>query len=41
MKSKAETWKKQAKEVDNFDENGKPTAASDDSFKPKPTKKAL
>ncbi|KAF9130759.1 c-5 sterol desaturase [Mortierella sp. GBA39] len=41
VKSKAETWKKQAKEVDNFDENGKPTAASDDSFKPKPTKKAL
>ncbi|KAG0281469.1 c-5 sterol desaturase [Linnemannia exigua] len=40
-KNKAETWKKQAKEVDNFDENGKPTAASDESFKTKPTKKAL
>ncbi|KAK3848047.1 MAG: putative sterol delta 5,6-desaturase [Linnemannia gamsii] len=40
-KNKAETWRKQAKEVDNFDEYGKPTDASDESFKTKPTKKAL
>ncbi|KAF9171588.1 c-5 sterol desaturase [Mortierella sp. AD010] len=26
-------WKKQAKDVDNFDDNGKPTAASDATFK--------
>ncbi|KAI7817573.1 sterol delta 5,6-desaturase ERG3 [Gamsiella multidivaricata] len=35
-------WKKQAKDVDNFDDNGKPTAASDQTFKsnaqPKTTK---
>ncbi|KAF9922151.1 c-5 sterol desaturase [Linnemannia zychae] len=40
-KIKTETWMKQAREVDNFDENGKPTAASDDSFKPKSFKKTL
>ncbi|KAG0220005.1 c-5 sterol desaturase [Mortierella sp. NVP41] len=42
--NRAETWKKQAKDVDSFDEFGKPTAASDECFKtnkPKPSKKAL
>ncbi|KAF9988570.1 c-5 sterol desaturase [Mortierella antarctica] len=33
LKMDRSVWKKQSKDVDNFDENGKPTAASDESFK--------
>ncbi|KAF9914506.1 c-5 sterol desaturase [Lobosporangium transversale] len=33
-------WKKQAKDVDNFDENGKPTEASDHTFKINPKSNA-
>ncbi|KAF9112112.1 c-5 sterol desaturase [Mortierella sp. AM989] len=32
-------WKKQAKDVDNFDDNGKPTAASDQTYKKGPHSK--
>ncbi|KAG0207526.1 c-5 sterol desaturase [Mortierella sp. GBA30] len=39
LKMNKDVWKKQSKEVDNFDDNGKPTEASDASFKTVSSKK--